>query len=63
MVHTVLIKVDWVRFADDYNGLSSIQKTVWLKEGYMRANVERFAGLNPAETKTKFSQLNDDFRD
>ena len=28
----------------------------------MRANVERFAGLNPAETKTKFSQLNDDFK-
>ncbi|KIM72799.1 hypothetical protein PILCRDRAFT_15782 [Piloderma croceum F 1598] len=62
MVHTMLIKVDWVRFADDYNGLSFGQKTVWLKEGYMRANMEQFAGLNPTETKTKFSELDDDFK-
>jgi hypothetical protein len=62
MVHATLIKVDWIRFADDYNSLSSGKKTAWLKEGYMRANIEQFAGLDPTETKAKFSELDDDFK-
>ena len=62
MIHTTLIKVDWIRFAADYNDLSSRQKTAWLREGYMRANAEQFYDLDSTQTKAKFSELDQDFK-
>jgi hypothetical protein len=62
IIHTLLIKVDWIRFAEDYNSLRPHEKTAWLKEGYMRANPDIFADLDNGEKKEKLKEYDNDFK-
>jgi hypothetical protein len=62
IIHTILIKVDWIRFAFDYNQLSGGRKSTWLKQGFMRARQEEFVDLDETDTKEKLVELQDDFK-
>jgi hypothetical protein len=62
IIHTILIKVDWIRFAEDYNTLSSRAKTAWLVSGYQLANPAIFAHLDPAEAKQTLQEYSDEFK-
>lgn len=56
IIHTILIKVDWIRFAEDYNSLRGVQKTAWLVSGFQRANPQIFADLDDQETRKKLKE-------
>ena len=56
IIHTILIKVDWIRFAEDYNSLRGVQKTAWLVSGFQRANPQIFANLDDQDTRKKLKE-------
>lgn len=37
-MHSIMTKVDSIRFAQDYNILTQVEKTKWLNEAYVRAH-------------------------
>jgi hypothetical protein len=62
IIHTILIKVAWIRFADDYNSLRTSEKTAWLVSGFQRANPRIFANLDDETTKNKLKEHIDDLK-
>ena len=62
IIHTILIKVAWIRFAEDYNSLSTFEKTAWLVSGFQRANPGIFENLDNEATKKKLKEHTDDLK-
>jgi hypothetical protein len=62
IIHTILIKVAWIRFAEDYNSLRTSEKTAWLVSGFKLANPGIFADLDDGATKNKLKEHIDDLK-
>jgi len=48
ILHNIFIKIDWIRFAEDYNSLSSRQKTAWLADAFQCERKDVFDGMSAA---------------
>ena len=62
IIHTILIKVAWIHFAEDYNSLSTFEKTAWLVSGFQPANPGIFENLDNEATKRKLKEHTDNLK-
>jgi hypothetical protein len=56
IMHSIMTKVDSIRFAEDYNGLSQAEKTKWLNEAYIKAHANLFEGVDAADIPAIFAE-------
>jgi hypothetical protein len=60
IMHTIMLKVDSIHFAEDYNILNQHEKTSWLNEAYVTAHPVEFDRLDAEEIAEKLVQDKED---
>jgi hypothetical protein len=58
----VLNKLDAIRFVDDYNGLTQMEKSSWLDEAYVQAHESRYEDLSDDEMVRMMDKDRDEIR-
>jgi hypothetical protein len=53
IAESILTKIDAIRFAEDYNELSQIQKSNWLDRAYVQDHPKTFEGMGPQDIKVR----------
>jgi hypothetical protein len=62
IIQIIFVKIDWIRFTDDYNKLKSGQKITWLQNTFKMQHEDKFDGLSELESKAKLAEMAEEFK-